>query len=198
MDRKKLESAAATYPYLRGLLSIPVGVLFILAALTNVEWGPLRHLWVFGVSILVVGAAYVRIARYYNENYGRVTLSTRAQVRAAVATIISAVVVAGGVQMDWSLDLPVNGTASSFALIMLALYAVSVGLTAHHMIIWGSLLVAGLIPVWGDMGPDNKVNVGLLLTGVAAIATGIFDHGALKRTFGPSKGLNLENGNVGA
>lgn len=198
MGRKDLESAAANYWYLRGLLSIPVGFLFILAGLSNLEWGPLGHIWVFWVSVLVAGAAYLGITRYYNETYGRVTPSTRQQVRAAGATVISVVVVAGGVQIDWSLDLPVNATAASFALIMLAYYAVTVGLRAHHVIIWGALLVAGLLPVWGGVGPDSTINVGLLLVGVAMIATGIFDHGALRRSFRSAKGMNLENSNVGA
>jgi hypothetical protein len=198
MERKNLESAAANYWYLRGLLSIPVGILFILAGLSNLEWGPLSHIWVFGVSVLAAGVAYLGITRHYNETYGRVTPSTRQQVRAAGATVISAVVVAGGVQIDWSLDLPVNATGASFALIMLTYYAVTVGLKAHHAIIWGGLLVAGLLPVWGGVGPDSTINIGLLLTGVAIIATGIFDHGALRRTFRSSKGLNLENSNVGA
>ena len=198
MERKQLESAAANYPYLRGFLSIPVGVVFIFAGLTNLEWGPLDQVWVFWGAALVAGAAYLRITRYYNENYGRVTLSTRGQVRAAVATIISAAVVAGGVQLDWSLDLPVIGTVASFALIMLAFYAITVGLKAHHMIIWGSLLVVSLLPVWGGVEPDNKINVGFVVMGVAIMATGIFDHGALKRTFESSKGLSLGNSDVGA
>ena len=104
--------------------------------------------------------------------------------------------IVGGAQMDWFLHLPVNATAASFALIMLAYYAFIVGLRAHHMIIWGALLLAGLAPLW-DGGRETKINVGLLLMGVATIATGIFDHGALKRSFRPPTGLNLENGNVG-
>lgn len=198
MERMKLESAAASYPYLRGLLSIPVALVFIVAGLTNLEWGPLDQVWVFWGAALVAGVAYLRITRYYNENYGRVTLSTRGQVRAAVATVIGVALISGGVQLDWSFDLPVIGTVASFALIMLAFYAVTVGLKTHQVVIWGSLLVAGLLPVWGGVGPDNKINVGFVVMGVAIMATGIFDHGALKRTFESAKGMSLERGDVGA
>jgi hypothetical protein len=197
MERKSLESAAANYWYLRGLLSIPVGSLFIFAGLTNLEWGPLGQVWVFGASVLVAGVAYLGISRHYNETYGRVTPSTRDQGRATVATVIGAVVIVGGSEMDWFLHVPVSATAASFALIMLAYYGFIVGLRAHHTIIWSALLVAGLVPLW-DGGRETKINVGLLLMGVATIATGIFDHGALKSSFRPPAGLNLENSNVGA
>ena len=203
MERKKLESAAAHYAYLRGLFSIPLGTLFILAALGNWEWGPLRHTWVFFGAVLVVGAACLPINRYYNENYGRVTPSTRQQFRAVVAIIVSVAVMVGAAfllrsRAGWSLDLPVNPIAASFGLLMLAYYAIVVGLRAHHSIIWGALLVAGLLPVWGGVDLSNTSNVGLVLTGVAVMANGIFDHLLLVRTFGSSKGLNVENSDVGA
>ncbi|WP_326651629.1 MULTISPECIES: hypothetical protein [unclassified Streptomyces] len=197
MERRSLESAAAIYYYLRGLLSIPVGAMIIFAGLGNLAWGPLRHAWVFMGCLLVAAAAYLLITRYYNENYGRVALPTRAQTKGAVATVVSAVVVAGGVQADWSLDLPLSLTAASFALIMVVYYAVGVGLRAHHTIICGALLAAGLVPVWGGAGADSKVNLGLILTGAATIATGIFDHRALNRAFGPSEELTAGNSNAG-
>ncbi|MFC4610456.1 hypothetical protein ACFO9E_22010 [Streptomyces maoxianensis] len=196
MERRNLESAAAIYYYLRGLLSIPVGAVIIFAGLGNLEWGPLRHAWVFMGCLLAAAAAYLLITRYYNENYGRVTLSTRAQTKGAVATAVSAVVVAGGVQTDWSLDLPLSLTAASFALIMVVYYAVGVGLRAHNTIICGALLAAGLVPVWGGAGADSKINLGLILAGAATIATGIFDHRALNRAFGPSVELTAGNSNA--
>ena len=79
------------------------------------------------------------------ENYGRFGPSTRQQVRLAVAVVIGAAVVYGGSLLlrsraGWSLDLPVNAIAVSFALFMPITYAIGVGLKAHHVIIWGALL----------------------------------------------------------
>ena len=124
MQRKNLETAAANYSYLRGLFFIPLGMLFILAALANWEVGPLRHIWAFPVAAVLVGVTCLPIAHYYNENYGRVSLSTSQQVRGAVAVLIGLAVMVGGSslmrsQADWSLDLPVNAIAVSFAVIML-------------------------------------------------------------------------------
>jgi hypothetical protein len=88
MDRRDLETAGARYSYLRGLLFLPLGGLLILAALGNSEVGPLRHAWAFLLAALALGAIYLAISRYYDERYGRLTPSTRLQVRAGVAVTI--------------------------------------------------------------------------------------------------------------
>ena len=187
MQRENLESAAAKYTYLRGLLYLPLAVVFILSALANWEVGPLRHTWAFPVAALVVGATYLPISRYYNEHYGRLSPSTRQQVRAGLAAVAGVAVMLGGSSLQrshapWSLDLPVNPIAVSFALVMLISYAVGVGIRAHHAIIWGALLVVGALPVWNGADPSN---VGLVLAGVALIVDGVFDHRLFVQTFGP-------------
>jgi hypothetical protein len=198
MERKKLESAAANYSYLRGLIYIPLGTLFIVAALGNWDWGPLRHTWVFVGVIMVAGAASLLIRRYYDENYGRLTPSSKQQTRAVVALVIALALMVGGAfllrsRASWSLDLPVNPIAASFGLLMLAYYSIVVGLRAHHVVIWGALVVAGLLPVWGSSDPSN---VGLVLAGVGVMVNGIFDHRLFVRTFGSPSGPNIEDGDV--
>src|SRR3954447_1193988 len=147
MQRRNLETAAAKLSYLRGWFYIPGGALFILAALANWEVGPLRHAWAFPVAVALVGALCLPIARYYHEHYGRISISARQQVRGAVAILAGFAVAVGGSLLlrsraDWSLDLPVNATAVTLALIMLLTYAIGVGLRTHHIVIWGGLLVA--------------------------------------------------------
>jgi hypothetical protein len=200
MQRGNLETAAANYSYLRGLFGIPLGGLIILAALVN--WG-VCPLWAFLVAVMAAGAACLPIARYYNENYGRLSPSTRQQARGAVAAVIGVAVVGGGSLLlrgraDWSLDLPVNAIAVSFALFMLISYAIYVGLRAHHVIIWGALLVAGALPVWNGADPSNISNVGLVLAGVAVMVSGVFDHRLFVHTFGSPRVLDREDSDVGA
>jgi len=197
MERKQLESAAVSYPYLRGLFALPLGVIWILTGLSNLEWGPFGHTWVFFGSALVALAAYLPITRYYEDNYGRVTPKTR-QERAVLGTSLAVLVMIGGPILVQELELPVNGLGAAWALVVLAYYALTVGLKAHHLVIWGSLLVASLLPVWGDPATSNSINVAFLAIGGAAIATGIFDHRLLVQTLGSSRDLNLENSNVGA
>jgi hypothetical protein len=200
MRRRDLERAAANYYYLRGLFFVPLGVVCILAALGNWEVGPLRHTWAFPIAALAVGAVCLPIARYYNENYGRLTPSTRQEVRGALAVPIALAVMVGGSSLmrsgaAWSLDLPVNAIAVSFAVVVLISYAMGVGLKAHHVIIWGALLLVGAVPVWNGADPSN---IGLVLAGVALMIGGVFDHRLFVETFGPPNGLDLEEGDVGA
>ena len=159
MDHIQLRSAAAEYPYLRGLISVPAGALFIVAALGNTGWGP-----------------------------GRVTPSTRQQVKAAVVTVAGVVLMVGlstllRSRASWSLDLPVNPIPAVFGALMLAYSAAVAGLRPHHLVIWGALIVAGLLPVWDGADPSN---VGLVMCGVAVMVNGVFDHLQIVRTLGPA------------
>ena len=200
MQRRNLETAAANYSYLRGLLFIPLGALFILGALGNWQVGPLRHAWVFLVAAAAIGLTAVLLTRYYNERYGRLTPSTRQQVRDAVAVVVAIAVMLGGSSLlrshaGWSLDLPVNAIAVTFAVLMLITYEVGVGLKPHHAIIWGTLLVVGALPVWNGSDPSN---IGLVLAGVAVAASGVFDHRLFVQTFGPPHAVDYENDDVAA
>jgi hypothetical protein len=193
MERKELETAAAHVTYLRGLLAIPIGLLFIITGLGNLGWGPLENPVVFLGSLLVLAAAWLGINRYYNDHYGRVTRSHRQQLRYTIASfILFPAAMIGGPILDASVDLPV----SAFALAMLAWFAICVGLRARHLIIWGALLVTALLPVWGAAA--DKISVAWLPIGVATIVAGIFDHRALVRAYGPATDLHPESSDVAA
>jgi hypothetical protein len=197
MERKELEAAAAQVTYLRGLLAIPIGMLFIITGLGNLGWGPLGNPLVFLGFLLVLAAAWLGINRYYNDHYGRVTRSHRQQLRYTIASfILFPAAIVGGPILDASVDLPVSAFAAAFALAMLAWFAICVGLRMRHLIIWGALLVAGLLPVWGALA--DKISVAWLPIGVATIAAGILDHWALVRAYGPAKDLNHESSDVAA
>jgi hypothetical protein len=190
MERTQIESAVAENSHLRGLFAVPLAGLMLLSALGNWEVGPLRHAWVFLAGVALIGAACLPLARYYGEHYGRVTPSPRQRTRALLAVAICVPIMIGGSLLlssraSWSLDLPVNPTAISFALVMLVTYAMSVGLRAHHMIVFGVLLVVGFVPVWERAGESG--NAGLALAAVAVAVAGILDHRLLVRTFGPSQ-----------
>ena len=181
MERRDLESAAAKHTFLRGLHGIPLGVLFIIAALGNWEVGPFAEPWFFILAVLVVFAASLPIVRHYDEHYGRLSPSTQQQLKGAAALVAAVAVMAGGA---WVLhDLPVNAIAVSFSLVMLLSYAMGPGLLPHHLVIWGGLLVAGGLPVWTG---DDPSNAGLVMAGIGVIASGVLDHRAFVRTFGPA------------
>lgn len=188
MNRQKLQSVAVEYPYLRGLVAVPAGLLFVVAALGNSEWGPFASDAVFVAAVLAIGVACWLVTRQYDERFGRVTPSTGRQVRAVAVTIAGATLMVGfslllRSRASWSLDLPVNPIPAVFAALMLAYYAAVAGLRAHHVVIWGSLLVIGLLPVWDGGDPSNT---GLVLAGVAVMVNGFCDHLALVRALTPA------------
>ena len=182
MDRKQMESVAASNYYLRGLLVVPVGLVLVTSALGNMEWGPFRRLWTVPASWVVAAAAYTLILRYYNDTYGRAQPKVGAR---GVAGIAGAIVVMGGLPaVVQALDLPLNGLALGWAVVALAYYRLTVGLRPYHLVIWGATLVVALVPLWGDPRTTNSPNVGLLIVAGAVTLTGVFDHRLLVRTLG--------------
>src|SRR5918999_4472407 len=193
MERRNLEAAAAKYSYLRGLLFHPLGALFALTALHNGEAGPFAPTWVFIAGVGLPGGACLGITRYYNERYGRLRPSPRQQLRGGLAVLVGVAVTVGGSlllrsEADWSLDLPVNATAVAFALVMLVSYGLGVGLRPHHVIVWGALLLAGAVPLWTGDGPSN---IGVVMAGIALMASGPFAHRLFVRTFGSQAPLAI-------
>jgi hypothetical protein len=195
VERRALESAVTNSLYLRGLGLVPIGLMFVLGALAMWEVGPLRHLSVAYVAVLAPALLLLWINRYYEEHYGRVTPSSRHWARVWVPIAVIVAVAIGVWLLIWSLDLPLNAVAAVWAMSMLTASAVTVGLRKHRVIIWGSLLVAALLPIWN--GADENA-LAWLLGGVAYIATGIFDHRLLARTSRPRADRNLETRDAGA
>jgi hypothetical protein len=200
MDRKALESTARDYPYLQGLWVLPLGFLLVLTGISNLQRrpsGPVM-LAIVGVGLVLSAVAMLLIARYYRDTYGAVTPTRGRNVRQAVALLAWVVVlfVGGSGFLFWSPASSVCVYAAAFAAATLVYYAILVGLKAHHVVIWGSILVAGLLPVWGFLGADRDA-VAMFPLGVALIASGVLDQRLLARAFAASQRSNLENSNVG-
>ena len=189
MRHNDLHRAAAGLSYLRGLLLIPAGFLLIGAALANENVGPLRDDWAFLLVAGLAGLAYLQIARFYREHYGRMSPSAGQRTREAAALVAAPLVMVAGAALlrsgaSWSLDLPINALAVAFSGVMLIGYAAGPGIRAHHLVIWGSLLLVGAVPLWDGADPSN---VGLVLAGIAVVASGVLDHRLLVRTFGAAR-----------
>jgi hypothetical protein len=195
MDDRRLTAAATRYTHLRGLFAIPTSLVFVLCALGNERWGPVRHTGVFLGVLAALGLVALAIHRYYATTYGRIELTHRQQTRALTTMLIlaAALVVISFLlrsRVSWSLDLPVNPMAVSFAVVVAAGYAVSVGLRPYHLVIYGTLLLAGALPMWTGGDPSN---VGLILAGGATLISGLLDHRALVQTFGSRHAVDTES-----
>ena len=200
MERTELEAAAANYTYLRGLFFIPLGVLPIVSALGNTGWGPLQSPWVFLAVLGLIGMACLPINSFYKKHYGTLRASTGQQARAAAAVVLAIAVVVGGSTLlrsraSWSLNFPVNATAVTLSLVILLSYAAGRVVNAHHLIIWGTVLVVGAVPLWDGSDPSN---IGLAIVGVALMVNGVFDHLLFVRTFGAPTGPEGKGDNARA
>ncbi|MEA2371717.1 MAG: hypothetical protein QOH12_2111 [Solirubrobacteraceae bacterium] len=199
MDRKALESTAGNYPYLQGLWALPMGIGIPLAGVTNLQDRP-SGTWfvaIVGACVVVCAVACVGIARYYRDNYGKVTPTRSRQIRHAAAVVawVATLFVGANKYLLWSPDGPLCVYASAFAAAMLVYYAILVGLRRHHVVIWGAVLAAGLLPIWGGLGADRDA-LGMIPLGVALIASGLLDQRLLARSFGHPTGPKLGAGHV--
>lgn len=190
MERRELETAAARATYLRGLTAVPLGLLFLLVGLGNLGWAPVQRPAVFLACLAVLAAAAFGINRHYDEHYGRVRLAKRQQRRFTVASLACfgfGLVV--GSTLDYRLDLPVSAFAVCFGLAMLCWFATCVGLRMDQVLVWGALVVVGLVPVWGGLA--DRASAGWFPIAVATVLAGILDHRALARIFGPVPELHV-------
>jgi hypothetical protein len=188
-ERKQLERAAASVTYLRGLMAVPLGLLLVATGLGNLDWGPYRSGAVFVATVVVLGAVWWGLYRWYEEHYGRARLPVHEQARLTAANFFFfGASLSGGAFLDSKLDWPVSISCTLFGVAMLVWFAVCVGLRPDHVLVWGTLVVVGLAPVWGSV--DDRAALAWVPMGVAAVVAGLLDHRALVQRFGPARGVH--------
>ena len=200
MERRQLEAAAANYPYLQGLWAIPLGFGTIVAGISNLQNRPSEPV-VLGIIIgglAIAGVASVLIGRYYRDHYGTVIPTRDRYIRQAVAIVawIAILFIGANQALFWSPDGPQCIYASAFALATLAYYAILVGLRPHHVIIWGAVFVAELLPIWGGLGADRDP-LAMIPLGLLLMLSGVLDQRLLARSFRQSGTEQLEGSRVG-
>ena len=200
MERRQLEAAAANYPYLQGLWAIPLGFGTIVAGISNLQNRPPEPV-VLGIIIgglAIAGVALVLIGRYYRDHFGTVTPTRDRYIRQALAIVawIAVLFIGANQALFWSPDGPQCIYASAFALATLAYYAILVGLRPHHVMIWGAVFVAGLLPIWGGLGADRDP-LAMIPLGLLLMLSGVLDQRLLARSFRQSGTEQLEGSRVG-
>jgi len=189
MDRKDVDTAVAENTHLRGLYGVTAGLLAVVAALSNADRGPFAQGWFVGALAAVLALATLGVWVFYTRTFGRATPSSRDSRRMLLWIVIGVPVVIAlsmllSSKVPWSLDLPVNTSAIAIALVMLLAVGSTVGIRLHHALVYGALLVVGVLPVWERGGESG--NTGLLLAGIALVVGGLLDHRLLVRRFGSS------------
>jgi hypothetical protein len=200
MERRHLESTAANYPYLQGLWTIPLGIGIIVAGISNLQSRPTG----IGAMVLILGGLAIAgglslvIGRYYREHYGSVTPTRDRTIRQALALGAWIVVLFVGANqaLFWSPDGPQCIYASAFALATMAYHAILVGLRPHHVVLWGAVFVAGLLPIWGGLGVDRDP-LAMIPIAIALMVSGLLDQRLLARSLAAPAGDRLEGTRVG-
>ena len=141
-----------------------------------------------------IAAGWTLLTKFYDDHYGRVTARNQPYLRTALPYLVYLGALVGGPLLDVWLEPSVSPLAALFAVAALLWYALRVQLRAHHVVVWGALLVSALVPVWDS--PDDGISVAFLAIGVATILSGLLDHRALVAGFGAAKDLDIQ-GNHG-
>jgi hypothetical protein len=200
MDRKHLESTAASYPYLQGLWVIPLGFMIIFAGISNFEERPSVPLLI-GIFAVFVAASLLAvrlIERHYRNHHGEVTPSAASRRKNVIAFVAWVVVLFIGANrfLFWSPDSRYCVFAVAFALATLVYYAILTGPRVHHVAIWGAIAVAGLLPIWGGLGEDRDP-VAMMILGAGLIASGLLDQRFLGRALDAARKPFLGASNAG-
>jgi hypothetical protein len=200
MERRHLESAAANYPYLQGLWTIPLGIGVILAGISNLENRPtgIGAMALILGGLAIAGGASLAIGRYYRDHYGSVTPTRDRTIRHgfALGAWIVVLFVGANQALFWSPNGPQSIYLSAFALATLTYYAILVGVRPHHLVIWGGVFVAGVLPIWGGLGVDRDP-VAMIPLGLATMVSGLLDQRLLARSLAVPAGDRLEGTRVG-
>jgi drug/metabolite transporter (DMT)-like permease len=170
-----------------------MGVLLALAGVTNLRHPPPGP-WlavVVAAGLLLCGVGSLLISRHYRENYGIVVPTRARRMRNAAAIVAWAAVLFVGANkyLLWSPDSSVCVFAAAFAAATMVYYAILVGLREHHLVIWVTVFVVGLLPVWGDLGEDRDA-IAMFPLGAALLLCGLFDQRALARAFAAITGTD--------
>jgi hypothetical protein len=178
MDAVQHPSDAPDHSRLRGLSAVPIGALLIVSALMTWQVAPFANGWVLLLVAAAALAGIFKIQTHYDDRYGPV-VAPKPHIAHGVALVVA---IAAVLVLSWWLAIPVNAAPLMLAIIALAHYAFVVRARAHHLVIWGAVLVACLLPVW----PDRPYATTTLMLGVALVLTGVLDHLALVRPVEPA------------
>jgi hypothetical protein len=197
MDDLEIRSAAARrYPYLQGLLMVPVGLWVVVVAITTSRWWPWSdggHGLLVAIPAGVAAAlACYGVTRYYQKHFGRVVIPKQRRTREQLLTVLAMLVTVVAPILGEVARLPVNlyGLACAFGL--LAMWKYGGVLRLHHVLLVAGLVILSLLPLGGSSlvsgsSTTTSTTVVALGLGVVSVCAGLIDHAYLVRWLGPAK-----------
>jgi hypothetical protein len=137
------------------------------------------------VGVVAALALGLGVVRYYKRSSGTVTHTAGVRARLMIAFGVGMAVFVttlhlGRALQDGAPEGSANAQAVAWGLGMLTFHLLGVGLRAHHLVIWGVVIGAGLLPVWA--APPAGDAAALLLMGGGVVVSGALDHRLFVRT----------------
>lgn len=178
MDTRAMTAVGGRYYNLRGLNSLPTGLVFIAAGAFNMP--PIgdepvsTHAAWFVAAMVLAALGYYASSHYYATHFGRVEPTNGTRVRVAVYTVLGAVLICGGITLDMQLELPVSLFGAAFGISLMVYYRMLDVLQRYHLALLGGFTIVCLLPLWGQV--DDKVSTTMIPMGLVTIAVGLLDH----------------------
>jgi len=189
LDRTRLQSVTARYPYLQGLLLVPIG-LWIMLSSSLPSWWPWRNELLLWPAFVLAAWAYLRINRSYQNSFGRVVISRSQRLRDGAWAVAALLVLAGALFLDTRYEFPVSTFGATFAALMLVYWKYAVGLRPRHLPLASGLFLSSLAPLWTGVGADSAIVIIGLAQGAALVVAGLLDHADLVSSMASSQGLS--------
>jgi len=189
-------TVAHRYPYLQGLLYVPIGLWLAVVAIVSSDWWPWntggRGLLVMVPAGVVAALACQVITRYYQRHFGRVVLPRERRVGQLLLTVAAMLAIVAATIVGELFRSPVNLYGVAVALAQLTLWAYGGIIRPHHILFTAGLLLLSMVPLGGtglltgDHATTSMVVV-LLGMGVVDVCVGLIDHAYLVRWLGPAR-----------
>jgi hypothetical protein len=199
-----VQFAVTSYPYLQGLMALPLGAGLIITVL----WANSLHGRAQPLDLLLIGAVLAvllflmwRISRYYRRTFGITEISPKDRRFEMIFGLLGGIIALGAVWLDMTAKVPFSAYGLVFALVLLVVYVrltwqVRGRYLPYYPLAAAVIMVMSVLPSlgfpqwWTFFGFRSQllgVTVGI---GLVVIAMGILGHVVLTRIMSPTSGLN--------
>jgi len=189
---ERIRSVTSNYNYLKGLLSIPLGLYFLLAAGGIAGWWslfiPTQEGYPELVIFVALGGLYWGLVQYYKRTFGRVDHSSGNQKKVIFFWFIAI----AAIVINNLFNLPVFLLGLAFAGMYFSFY-ISLKRRVHNLILGVAIAAVSCLPLVSDIEPADKIwgHMGAafcLVLGGGMMIIGLLDHWLLVRTLPPVPG----------
>jgi hypothetical protein len=189
-DPQTARYIAKNYDSLQGLITVPMGVIFILVGLgKHFHWPELQWQNRYLSSFVILAMAFITVGKYfYRQRYGMV--QPQSSMKRFGLGLLGVIGVFGLIYLDITLlpDVPISFTVLGYSCIYLVIPFFEEGRRRYYWICSALLVAAALSPLLQIASKADLFCFGwlnYLSLGVAVVLSGLLDHRFLAHTLAP-------------